>query len=252
MHAILANTTVSKEITLLNRVVLRVVLGNLLVLPVDGSILYFRPLYVQGSRNSFPVLTEVIAVYGGQGSSSVYMEPTITQALSDVFGTTTTTTPSSPTGSQPPSQTQPLSSEARTLIAKADALAQKAKADLRDENLGQYEVDVNQLTMVIGELQQLEAKSKNNVSTKTAVPKTKTTSPTSSTSSSSTSTTTSLHVHDGSRDDKQLDCDAIVEHTACGLDGTILVGSTGSVVGMSHAWERVVISRISPRGGAVW
>ena len=73
---ILANTTVSQKITLLNSGGSTVVLGNLLVVPVDGAILYFRPLYVQG-RNSFPVLQEVIGVYGGQGSSQVYMVTTL-------------------------------------------------------------------------------------------------------------------------------------------------------------------------------
>ncbi len=79
---ILANTTVSKEITLLNSGGSSVVLGNLLVVPVDGAILYFRPLYVQG-RGSYPVLQEIIGVYGGQGSSQVYMEPTLSQTLDD-------------------------------------------------------------------------------------------------------------------------------------------------------------------------
>ncbi|MGO9343160.1 MAG: UPF0182 family protein [Acidimicrobiales bacterium] len=185
---ILANTTVSQKITLLNSGGSSVVLGNLLVVPVDGAILYFRPLYVQG-RNSFPVLQEVIGVYGGQGSSQVYMEPTLSQTLSQIFGTTTSpTTPTKPT--QPPPSTQPVSGQERVLISQAYTLSLKIQADLRDGNLGQYQADVNQLNKVIAQLNQLTAKSKKGTSTTTTTSPTTTTttSPTTSTTTSTTST----------------------------------------------------------------
>lgn len=191
---ILANTTVSKEITLLNSGGSSVVLGNLLVVPVHGAILYFRPLYVQG-RGSYPVLQEIIGVYGGQGGSQVFMEPTLSQTLDAIFGTTSS--PTTPTKPSPPSSgTQPVSSQERTLISEAYALSLKIQTDLNDRNLGQYQLDVNKLNQVIAQLNQLTKKSKKGSSTTTTTTSpgatTTTTSPTttSTTSTTSTSTTT--------------------------------------------------------------
>jgi hypothetical protein len=186
---ILANTTVSQKITLLNSGGSSVVLGNLLVVPVDGTILYFRPLYVQG-RNSYPVLQEVIGVYGGQGGSQVYMQPTLGATLSQIFGTPSSSPPTqSKGGSQPPSQTQTVSSQIRALSAEANALALKIQADEKAFNLGQLQKDVNELTqVVIPKLNQLIAKSKTSTSTtKTTGPTTTTTIPTTSTTTSTTS-----------------------------------------------------------------
>jgi len=191
---ILANPTVSKEISLLNQGGSSVVLGNMLVVPVgdspNGTILYFRPLYVQG-RGSFPLLTEVIAVKGGQGSSNVYMAPTLSQALSEMFGTQVSL-PSqknvSPPSSKTPSSSVP--SEFDSLIAQESALSAQIQTDLRNGNLGQYETDVDKLIKVVSELKQLEAKAKSStVSAKSGSTGAKTGSSTISTTPSSTSTT---------------------------------------------------------------
>jgi uncharacterized membrane protein (UPF0182 family) len=188
---ILQNTTVSKQITLLNQGGSSVVLGNLLVVPVDGSILYFRPLYVQG-RNALPVLTDVIAVYGGQGSSPVYMQPTLAQAVADVFGTPVSTPPQKSTGGGK-TGSQPVTTQVEQLIAQANSLYLKIQADLRLGNLGAYEADVKQLGKVVQELQQLTTKSKSKTPTSptTSSTTTTTTSPTTSTTTSTTSTSPS-------------------------------------------------------------
>ena len=187
---ILANTAVSKEITLLNSGGSSVVLGNLLVVPVDGAILYFRPLYVQG-RNSFPVLQEVIGVYGGQGSSQVYMESTLNHTLSDIFGTTSTTPPTPTKGTQPPSKPQPVSAQVQALLMQEYQLRQKIQADQRDFKLGQYQQDVDALLTVIAKLDQLTtAPKKSSSTTTTTSPTTTTTAPTTTSSSTSTTSTT--------------------------------------------------------------
>ncbi len=125
---ILQNQSVSQKITLLDQGGSSVVLGNLLAVPVDGSILYFRPLYVQG-RNQFPVLSEVIAVYGGQGSSQVYMATTLQGALNLVFGKTSTSSPPSSTG--PPTSTSPLSTSVQNLINEEFLLDEQIQKDLK-------------------------------------------------------------------------------------------------------------------------
>jgi uncharacterized membrane protein (UPF0182 family) len=186
---ILQNPTVSQKITLLNQGGSNVVLGNLLVVPVDGSILYFRPLYVQG-RNALPVLTEVIAVYGGQQSSDVYMAPTLTQAVDDVFGTAPPTPPSKGT-TGPQTGSESVSAEVEQLITEANSLYQKSEADLKAEDLGAYEADVKQLGTVLQKLKTLTTKSKSKSKAPNSSTSTTTTTPSSSSSTSTTSPTTS-------------------------------------------------------------
>jgi uncharacterized membrane protein (UPF0182 family) len=143
---ILANQAVSRQITLLDQGGSSVVLGNLLVVPVDKSILYFRPLYVQG-RNAYPQLTDVIAVEGGQGNSQVYMESTLQAALDDVFGKSSSSSSSS--GPSPPSSTS-VNSTVQNLINQEYLLDAQIEADLKAStlNLGQFQTDVTKLVQI--------------------------------------------------------------------------------------------------------
>jgi uncharacterized membrane protein (UPF0182 family) len=74
-----SDNTISKALTLQRGGNSRVVLGNLLTIPVAGKVLYVEPVYTQAQgNNSFPILRHVIAVYGdGQPA----FEPTLTRAL---------------------------------------------------------------------------------------------------------------------------------------------------------------------------
>ena len=150
-----ATPAVSQEISLLNQNGSSVILGNVLMVPVDQSMLYFRPLYVQSARNQLPVLQKVIAVYGGAGGSVVAMGDTLQQALQSVFQA------SVPLGGQPSGGTTPapsaISVQIQSLIAEANNLAQKIQNDLKNGDLGQYQTDVNTLAGVIQQLQQAAA-----------------------------------------------------------------------------------------------
>jgi uncharacterized membrane protein (UPF0182 family) len=59
----------------------RVIRGNLLVIPIENSILYVSPLYLRAEQGQLPELKRVIAAYGDR----VVMEETLTQALSALF-----------------------------------------------------------------------------------------------------------------------------------------------------------------------
>jgi uncharacterized protein len=57
----------------------KVVLGNLLTIPLDNKVLYVEPVYTQArAANSFPNLRHVIAVYG---NGEPAFEPTLNRAL---------------------------------------------------------------------------------------------------------------------------------------------------------------------------
>ncbi len=148
------NPTVSKDISLLNTNGSEVVLGNVLMLPVDQSMLYFRPFYVQSSRNPVPQLQYVIAVYSTpQGNSQVSIESTLAQALSDVFQGLAIPTPSQ--NGSTPAQGAPASAQVQQLISEAAQQYQQAQTDLKAGNFTAYGNDLAALQNVLQQLQQI-------------------------------------------------------------------------------------------------
>ena len=78
----------SSQISLLNKEGSQVILGNVLMLPVGGSILYVLPMYVTSSVTSVPQLEYFITRYNQRNA----FEPTLGQALSKVLGSGGSTT----------------------------------------------------------------------------------------------------------------------------------------------------------------
>ncbi|WP_141740091.1 UPF0182 family protein [Bosea sp. BIWAKO-01] len=76
------STEISQQITLWNQMGSRVIRGaNLLVIPIENSILYVSPLYLRAERGHLPELKRVIAAYG----EHVVMKETLAEALSALF-----------------------------------------------------------------------------------------------------------------------------------------------------------------------
>ena len=75
------NTKISQQISLWNQMGSRVIRGNLLVVPIENSILYVTPLYLRAETGQLPELKRVIAAYGDR----VVMEETLPAALAALF-----------------------------------------------------------------------------------------------------------------------------------------------------------------------
>ena len=89
------NTEISQQLTLWNQMGSRVIRGNLLVIPIENSILYVSPLYLRAAQGQLPELKRVIAAYGDH----VVMKETLAEALSALFETGgAPQTPSASTG----------------------------------------------------------------------------------------------------------------------------------------------------------
>jgi uncharacterized membrane protein (UPF0182 family) len=129
------NTKAAQTITLLDQHGSSVVLGNNLMVPLDQSVLYIRPLYVTSTSNPLPQLRYVIAVFNQQ----VGIEPTLAGALSDVLGANIT--PSGPgkpsTGPGQGGQT------AADYLQRASSAYSAAQSALSAGNLGAYQAQVN-------------------------------------------------------------------------------------------------------------
>ncbi|MCV3216627.1 UPF0182 family protein, partial [Plectonema radiosum NIES-515] len=80
---------ISQQISLWNRAGSRAIQGNLLVIPIEQSLLYVEPLYLEAEQNSLPTLVRVIVVY----QNRIVMAETLQQAIDAVFQSKTPNTP---------------------------------------------------------------------------------------------------------------------------------------------------------------
>ena len=76
------NPLISQQLTLWDQRGSRAIRGNLLVLPINGAILYVEPVFLQAEQSELPELVRVIAGFG----ETVVMEPTLEEALISLFG----------------------------------------------------------------------------------------------------------------------------------------------------------------------
>ncbi len=82
------DTEISQQITLWSRAGSGVVRGNLLVIPIENTILYVEPLFLEArEQGSLPQLMRVIAVH----QDRIAMAPTLDQALAAIIDPTVVT-----------------------------------------------------------------------------------------------------------------------------------------------------------------
>lgn len=125
------DTEISQLITLWSQSGSRVVRGNTLVIPIEGSIMYVEPLYLEATESgTLPQLQRVIVAYGDK----LTMQKTLSQALDVIFGTGAA--PSVP--GEPPAQ--PAIPEGdREKLARIAELYDLAQEALNQGDLGLYQ-----------------------------------------------------------------------------------------------------------------
>ena len=72
---------ISQQISLWNREGSRAIQGNLLIIPIEQSLLYVEPLYIEAEENSLPTLARVIVIYENQ----IVMAKTLDEAIQGIF-----------------------------------------------------------------------------------------------------------------------------------------------------------------------
>jgi uncharacterized membrane protein (UPF0182 family) len=80
---------ISRQFTLWSREGSRVIEGNLLVIPIEQSLLYVEPVYLEAERNSLPTLIRVIVSYGNR----IVMRESLQEALDTLFSANVTEGP---------------------------------------------------------------------------------------------------------------------------------------------------------------
>lgn len=85
--------TISQQFTLWSQAGSKVIRGNLLVIPIDQSLLYVEPVYLRAERGELPELKRVIVVQ----DQAVVMEPSLEQAMAALFREAPAATPAATT-----------------------------------------------------------------------------------------------------------------------------------------------------------
>jgi len=108
---------ISQQITLLGQQGSNIRFGNLLVLPVSGSLLYVKPFYLEaaqstGRQSAIPVLKRVILAEKRGDAMKVVMRPSFREALAELVGAPVSGVTDTPT--LPRTKDQPRTPSAAT------------------------------------------------------------------------------------------------------------------------------------------
>lgn len=92
------DTVITEQLALWSRGGSRVIRGNLLLIPLEKSMIYIEPVFLQSESGGLPELKRVIISLGDQ----IVMMPTLKEGLTSIFGTTMAEgTPPVPEAAQP-------------------------------------------------------------------------------------------------------------------------------------------------------
>ena len=173
--AINQNPDISAQRTLWGQQGSQVIMGNLLVVPIEDSLLYVQPLYLESTQTQIPQLQRVIVFYrapataanGDNASQYVAMEPTLAGALTAAFGQAvlpgnasggtsgTGGTTGGDHGDGGVGAGGTLNAAARALIARANTQFQAAQKALQAGDFAGYGRQVKALQATLRALQSL-------------------------------------------------------------------------------------------------
>src|SRR5207245_3073339 len=137
---------VSPVISLLNQSGSEVLFGNLVVIPIDQSLLYVRPMYVQAAGTPLPQFKKAIAVFGDK----VAIEDTLQQSLTDIFGAAPPTLEQGLGGgpaaapTPTPAPTPGVAATVQQLLQQASDAFAAAQTALAKGDLGTYQAKNNE------------------------------------------------------------------------------------------------------------
>ncbi len=121
---------ISQIFTLLDQQGSSVIKGNLFVVPINQSILYYQPIYLQGEQNPLPEFKFVVVVF----QDRIIMSETLSEALASIFGDELISDVVEESEGESPLD----------LLAKATIAFEQAQEQLQKGNLGKYQELIDQ------------------------------------------------------------------------------------------------------------
>ncbi len=161
------NTLISQQLSLWDQRGSRVIRGNLLVLPINDSIIYVEPVFLEADQSQLPELARVIVAF----EDTVVMEPTLEEALVAIFGPRELPgipepevpeepapgeeeDPVAPPAVEPPPEIVPVPETFPELARRAEELFQQAREHQQKGNWAAYGETLEELEQVLQELVQ--------------------------------------------------------------------------------------------------
>jgi uncharacterized protein len=141
------DTEISRQVSLWDQRGSKVIRGDLLVIPIEESLVYVQPLYLQAEGGRIPELKRVVVAHENQ----VVMGETLDDALTAMFGAAAERRGkvAAPLEAALP----PVETGTRALIAEAQRLYQEAIKAQRDLDWAKYGEEMRRLGEVLGRLE---------------------------------------------------------------------------------------------------
>ncbi|MHB8842898.1 MAG: UPF0182 family protein, partial [Candidatus Aquicultor sp.] len=138
---------ISRQLSLWDQRGSKVTLGTLLVIPIEGSLIYVQPLYIKAESGQIPELKRVIVAYENQ----IAMEETMEKSLGRIFGQDMKK-PKEELSALP--ATEGKSQPSQSLGSLAWQHYQKARNALKQENWTAYGQALKDLEQVLIQLKE--------------------------------------------------------------------------------------------------
>ena len=144
---------ISPQITLWNQQGSEVIQGTLLVIPIEESLLYIRPLYLRAAGGRIPELKRVIVAYQNQ----IVMEATLDEALGRLFprdgrGGAAVAKPVEAPGATPAAPQPAVPGDVAALSVQAREIYDRAMKAQREGNWALYGEEIKRLGEVLAQL----------------------------------------------------------------------------------------------------
>jgi hypothetical protein len=146
VNRIQQETEISGQITLWDQHGSQVIRGNLLVIPIEESLIYVQPLYLRAEGGRIPEMKRVIVAH----QNRVVMDETLEAGLARLFGGAVEPAGAAPA---PPGSARSLNSRAADLARQAAELYQRAVQAQRSGDWARYGEALSQLGEVLRQLQ---------------------------------------------------------------------------------------------------
>jgi hypothetical protein len=143
---------ISPQITLWNQQGSEVIQGTLLVIPIEESLLYIRPLYLRAAGGRIPELKRVIVAYQNQ----IVMEATLDEALGRLFPRDgrggAVAKPVEAPGATPAAPQPAVPGDVAALSVQAREIYDRAMKAQREGNWALYGEEIKRLGEVLAQL----------------------------------------------------------------------------------------------------
>jgi len=152
------NPQLSSQLTLWNQQGSKVIRGNLLVIPLDDTLLFVEPIYLQAERSPMPELRLVVLATQDRLSYAQTFDEALRGLLEGRTPEVTSTTQTSSPATSVPATTTPPPSNVRTLIDRANQSLSDYRRLTAEGKLGEAGAKLDELKRTLEELNKLQPK----------------------------------------------------------------------------------------------